>query len=133
MAKVTMTLTGMEGLQRALKTAPDLVQLGASDAVQKTSFAVAQRARALVPVRTGDLKNHIGSASRKTSGRVGVEGGTGKTDPATYWRYVEFGTRYMPARPFFRPAADAETNDYIERLRRVGRDLERDLSSSSLT
>jgi len=131
-AKVTMTLTGMEGLQRALTSAPDLVKVGASDAVQKTAFSVAQRARALVPVRSGALKDHIGWASRSTSGRVGVEGGKGAQDPSHYWRYVEFGTRYMPARPFFRPAADAEADTYVERLRRVGRDLERDFSTSSL-
>jgi phage protein, HK97 gp10 family len=133
MAKVTMSLTGMEGLQRALKTAPDLVKAGAADAVLKTGFAIAQRARALVPVRTGDLKDHIASASRGTSGRVGMgPGGRRKTKPSVYWRYVEFGTRHMPARPFFRPATDAEAIGYVDRLRRVGRDLERDLSASSL-
>jgi HK97 gp10 family phage protein len=135
MAKITMTLTGMEGLQRALTVAPDLVQRGAADAVAKTAFAIAQRARALVPVRTGTLKAAITSASTKTSGRVGVDAraGHGSAKPAVYWRYVEFGARKIPARPFFRPAAEAETNGYLERLRRVGSALERDLSTSSVS
>jgi HK97 gp10 family phage protein len=127
MAKVTMSLTGMEGLQRALKVAPDLVQIGAGDAVLKTAFAIAQRARSLAPVRTGALRNAIAAASRSTSGRVGLD----KALP--YWRFVEFGTVHQRAHPYFRPAAEAESSLYVERLRRVGRDLERDLSTSSLT
>jgi len=128
MAKVTMQLTGMEGLQRALKSAPERVQAGAADAVLKSAFAIAQRARSLAPYRTGALRNAIASASRGTSGRVGLD------NPAVYyWRHVEFGTVKQRAHPFFRPAAEAESSAYVDRLRRVGSDLERDLSSSSLT
>lgn len=127
MAKVTMALEGMDTLQRALKAAPDRVQAGAGDAVLKTAFAIAQRARSLVPVRTGRLRNAIASASRGTSGRVGLDDRS-----LVYWRYVEFGTVHMRAHPYFRPAAEAESALYIERLRIVGRTLERDLSSSSL-
>jgi HK97 gp10 family phage protein len=47
-----------------------------------------------------------------------------------YWRYVEFGTRYMAAQPFFRPAAEEERNAFIQRMRDVGPRLERDLSVS---
>lgn len=126
MAKVTMSLTGMDALQRALKTAPDLVKDLASDAVLKTAFATAQRARALVPVRTGALKAAITSAATATNGRVGLSGG----EAAFYWRFVEFGTRYMPARPFMRPAADAEADDYVARIRDIGPKLERDLATS---
>jgi len=135
MAKVTMSLTGMEGLQRALTTAPELVKLGAADAVLKTSFAIAQRAKALAPVRTGALRKSITVAARGTSGRVGIGqvDVAGSQGPAVYWRFVEFGARNIPPRPFFRPAAEAESNAYIERLQRVGRELERDLSVSSLT
>ena len=130
MAKVTMSLTGMEALQRVLKTAPDAVNELASDAVTKTGFATAQRARALVPVRTGALKAAIASApATKTksgpSGRVGLS-----TREAFYWRFVEFGTVHVPARPFFRPAAEAESTEYVARIRAIGPQLERDLSVS---
>jgi len=127
-AKVTMTLTGMNVLQSALVKAPDQVQVRAGDAVLKTGFAIAQRARTLVPVRTGRLKGAIASATRGTSGRVGLSGGP----EVHYWRYVEFGTRYMPARPFFRPAADAESTGFVDRIRAIGPALERDLSTSRL-
>jgi HK97 gp10 family phage protein len=130
-AKVTMSLTGMDALQRALKTAPDTVQLYAADAVTKTGFAIAQRARALVPVgATGALKRAIASAPASTT-RSGPSGRVGLDSPEVfYWRYVEFGTVRVRARPFFRPAADAEADDYVARIRAIGPALERDLSAS---
>ena len=37
--------------------------------------------------------------------RVGVEGGAKKNEATPYyWRFLEFGTVKMPARPFMRPA-----------------------------
>ena len=135
MATVTMTLDGMAPLQRALKTAPDQVALHAADAVQVSSFAIAQRARSLVPVRSGALKSSITVAARGTIGRVGIGrvdvagGGKGRS-PEVYWRFVEFGTRYHPARPFFRPAAAAEESDYVARIKAIGPKLERDLATS---
>jgi HK97 gp10 family phage protein len=128
-----MTLEGMGPLQRALQAAPAAVQELASDAVTKTGFAIAQRARALVPVRTGALKAAIGSTpARKTAS--GPSGRVGTTTPdAWYWRFVEFGTVRTPARPFFRPAADAEADDYVARIRAIGTQLERDLSVSRFT
>jgi HK97 gp10 family phage protein len=128
-----MTLEGMDALQRALTTAPAAVQELASDAVTKTAFAIAQRARALVPVRTGTLKGAIASApARKTAS--GPSGRVGTTTPdAWYWRFVEFGTVHHGARPFFRPAAEAESDDYVKRIRAIGTQLERDLSVSRFT
>lgn len=116
-----MTLTGMEALQRAIKDAPEAVKVGASDAVAKTSFAIAARARALVPVRTGALKNAIAASSTGLSGKVGL------TDSKRffYWRFVEYGTVHVGARPFFRPAGEAEEQGFIDRIRAVGTRLER--------
>lgn len=55
---------------------------------------VADLARAMVPVETGELRDSI---------VVTDEGVTAGTDHAVY---VEFGTYKMPAEPFMRPAAD---------------------------
>lgn len=119
-----MKLDGFAQLQRALVTAPEVVKTHASSAVATSTFAVAQRARSLVPVATGTLKSSIesGNVVRGLSGRVGV------SSSADYWRYVEFGTRNMPAQPFFRPAAELERAAFIQRMRDIGPRLERDLS-----
>ena len=126
MAKVTMQLEGFEALQRAIKTSPDLVRLHSEDAVSKTSFSTASRATALAPRGpTGRLKGSIKGTSRGLNGRVTI------APEAFYWRYVEYGTVNMTARPFIRPAAEAEGPHYINRMRAIGPKLERNWPTSS--
>jgi len=129
MGSVTIKIEGMEALQRALRQAPDVVRARAADAIQASSFAVAQRARGKVPVDTGKLKAAIGSLARGLNGRVGITDTDMARGPARYWRFVEFGTVRTPAQPFFRPAADEEATPYVNRLRAIGVQLERDFSA----
>lgn len=127
MAKVKLTLEGMERTLKAIHNAPEVAKLHASQAISTSTFAVAQRARALVPVDTGNLKSAIESQSPKVrglTGRVGLAAGAS----ASYWFFVEFGTRFMAAQPFFRPAAEAERNDFVRRMQDIGPKMERDLS-----
>lgn len=123
--KSTMTLQGFEPLQRALKQAPELVREQSADAVKKSTFSTAQRMRALAPRRTGRLKGAIIPTSRGQFGKVlvGAE--------AFYWPFVEYGTERMQAKPFIRPAAEAEGPEYIERIRRIGVNLERSWPSGA--
>ena len=124
-----MKLEGFEVLQRAITSAPVMVKAHASSAVAASSFAVAQRARSLAPLATGTLRANIES-SRVVGGLTGSVGIASKE--AFYWRYVEFGTVNMPARPFFRPAAESESEAFIQRMRAIGSKLERDFSSGRL-
>lgn len=130
MAKVTVTLTGFDALQRALAGAPEAVRDMSSSAIASSAFAIAQRARALVPVASGDLKRAIATSmvARGLTGSVGLS-----TPDTPYWRYVEFGTRFMAARPFFRPAAEMERDSFVQRMRDIGPRLERDLSTGRFT
>lgn len=121
-----MKLEGFERTRKALLSAPEAARVHASSAVAASTFAVAQRARALVPVDTGLLKSAIES-SRTVTGLTGTVGLS--TRDAFYWRFVEFGTRNMAARPFFRPAAEDERNTFIARFQNIGHLIERDLSS----
>lgn len=125
-----MSLEGFGPFQRALAQAPEVVRTHASSAVASSTFAIAQRARALVPVDTGDLQRSITTSTvvRGLTGRIGLS-----TPDTSYWRYVEFGTRFMPARPFFRPAAEMEREGFIQRMRSIGPRLERDLSTGRFT
>lgn len=122
-----MKIEGMEALQRVLVSAPDVVRSKGVDVINVTSFAMAQRAKSLVAVNTGTLKSSIEAKRTVTS----LSGGIGiNTRETFYWRFLEFGTVHMSARPFIRPAAEAEQNAYIERWQALGRNLERDLSVS---
>ncbi len=127
--KVTMTLDGLQALQRAITSAPAVVRTHASSAVAASSFAIAQSARALAPVATGTLRANIIS-SRVVGGLTGSVGLASKE--AFYWRFVEYGTVNAPARPFFRPAAETESGPFIQRMRAIGPRLERDLSAGRL-
>lgn len=64
-------------------------------------------ARQLVPVRTGYLRNTIYAKIREWIATVGAE--------ASYACWVEFGTRYMHARPFLYPAIQ----EHLPRLARI--------------
>jgi len=129
MAKVTSSssLEGFEATRRAFAAAPELVKVAAQDVVAKSAFAVAQRAKALVPVRTGKLKAAIVSASTGLNGRIGVA-----DKSVFYWRFVEFGTVKQSAHPFFRPAAEAESDAFVRAMAAIGPRLERDLSAGRL-
>lgn len=68
----------------------------AAMAVTKETLAsdVADGAKAMVPVDTGQLQDSIQSNAESV------------TVSAPYAAYVEYGTSNMPAEPFLRPAAD---------------------------
>ncbi len=57
---------------------------------------IADDMRRLVPVDTGALRSSIEDTYVDPTGVITVG-----TD---YWRYVEYGTRYMDAQPYIRPA-----------------------------
>lgn len=55
--------------------------------------------------------------------QVGIRGGARKSgDNVFYWRFLEFGTEKMAARPFMRPAleskAEAATDAIVTELNR---------------
>ena len=64
-------------------------------------------ARQLVLVRTGHLQQSIYAEVREWVVQIGAE--------ATYAMFVEFGTRYMQARPYLYPAIQA----YLPQLEEI--------------
>ena len=71
-------------------------------AVQTSVNAVVQEAKAIAPVRTGYMRDHIVGAVE--DGDKTVMGTV--TSEAPYSGFVEFGTVRMDAQPFLRPALD---------------------------
>lgn len=126
-----MRLEGMEALQAAVQRCPNVVADHLVDVITKTSYGVAQRAKATVPVETGALRDAIGYRVRGLVGRVTVEPGvhTSGRRPEKYWWLVEYGTVKTPARPVFRSAAEAESTQIEARLRAIVPNIERDFSA----
>lgn len=71
---------------------------------------------------TGNLINQLGFEPRGP-GRVAI----GVTNAAPYWKYLEFGTRFMEPRPFIRPAIviaeTGMTDAYLRKMRERARQI----------
>lgn len=66
---------------------------------------VADIARGIAPVDTGFLRDHIIARHLGRSSQV--------ESLAPYSGFVEFGTRFMSAQPFLRPAVDQHTREIL--------------------
>lgn len=100
---------------RAAGAIDDAVDAGAAFA----AALVKARARDLVPVRTGRLRDSI-EIERERRAVYAVRAG------APYAGFVEFGTSRMDARPFMRPAVrDTRATALAELSKRAGLALRR--------
>lgn len=85
---------------RQLLTGPD--EAVGKDLLRRT-VKVERRAKQAAPVDTGRLRSSITSRlATDSQGLVGIVGTN-----VSYAIFQEFGTRYMAAQPFLRPALDA--------------------------
>jgi HK97 gp10 family phage protein len=116
-----MTLEGMDALKRAITESPKELKRLSSDAVRQSTWAIADKMRRRVPVNEGTL---LGAIEAKVPVQTGLTANVTINGDAFYWRFLEYGTVKMAARPFARPAAEEESNAYIGRFTDVGRKLE---------
>lgn len=99
MASRTVTVEGLNDTIRTLK------KLGAEVSDLKAAFSrigdkAAAQVRAATPIRTGTLAASVKASKRQNS--VYIYSGGAK---AFYAPFVEFGTKYQPARRFMRNTA----------------------------
>lgn len=64
------------------------------------------------------VKNLSGKQIAKFKGKSGKSGAKNPSDPY-YWRFVEFGTSKMPAKPFMRPAFEQSKNQAANEIIRT--------------
>lgn len=106
----SISLKGMDKLNKGLT---DRMKLEAAMLIVKQNGAeLQQKAMRNAPVRTGNLKRSI---------KLAIEDGglTARCEAtAEYAPYVEWGTRFMEARPFMEPA-------YEQQLRIFKADMEK--------
>ncbi|MQM29598.1 MAG: hypothetical protein CRU78_03230 [Candidatus Accumulibacter phosphatis] len=130
---ITVQLQGVEELKRILARVPDkLRRKGLLKALRVSARLVRDDARLAAPVRqTRKINHRPGTVKRAISirtskfarragdvgvfvsvrplrgarqKRLGAAGANNPNDPY-YWRFLEFGTRKLTARPFLRPAS----------------------------
>lgn len=101
-------LTGMNELLVHLKDAQDLRPI--RDCVTEHGKALQTKAQRNAPVDTGTLKRSI-------TVRYSSDGLTTTVQPTVeYAPYVEWGTRFMNAQPYVKPAFDAEAPKFKKHL-----------------
>ena len=103
-------IIGLQGIKNALEGAPHSIRVAANRVADEEVPKIVERAKEIVPVRTGRLRNSI--YWRKT-GFLGFEVGA----TMSYAGFVEFGTRCMRARPYLRPAMQEKLPGIREALK----------------
>ena len=96
MARVTY----FAAVEEAIRTGPEAERF-----LLRLALQVERAAKRLAPVDTGRLRSSIGHTLRRDAGGLLATVGTS----VEYASYVEFGTRYMRAQPFLRPALSRVT------------------------
>lgn len=139
---VTVEVRGLKELRAALLKLPVKMQGAAIySALNAGAQPIKKDAQARVPVRTGVVKRAIRvSRSKVNKGKDGLtevmvnvkklgrkevrafkaaggKSGANPNDPY-YWRFLEFGTSKMPAKPFLRPAFESNKGRSLEAIRK---------------
>ena len=100
-----------------LPQAAALIRSRIDQATRKAAFDIEGQAKSNCQqkhiVDTGNLMHSINAHGDGAGWRV--------DSPANYSLYIEFGTRYQPARTFLVPAAEYVKPRYIAALKQVGR------------
>jgi len=101
---MSVKFTGISELRAALKKNTDLSAV--KRVVQQNGSELQQKAQRNAPVDTGTLKRSIGLA-------INDGGMTAKVAPtSSYAPYVEWGTRFMDAQPYVKPAFNDQKGQF---------------------
>ena len=141
---ITVKVDGLKELQKALEELPrQIQQKPLRSAVAAGAKVILDEAKNRVPVNTGNLQKSLyryRSRKMSTVGKetylVGVRKGKGvygdtrlnrrlgrvgrkytTQGEAFYWRFIEFGTSKISARPFLRPAFEAGKGDAVNEIK----------------
>jgi HK97 gp10 family phage protein len=103
---------GLNEANRALKQLPEFARGGLQQVMDTTAFQLSRKASSHARRRAGLLQGAITwkSIGRWISALVLID------RAAFYWKFLEYGTVKMEARPFLRPAAESLAADHDRRL-----------------
>ncbi|MEM3731731.1 MAG: HK97 gp10 family phage protein [Candidatus Bathyarchaeia archaeon] len=108
--EIKCDVKGVRRFQAAMRQLDSGLQRHVHRLLASWAADVKGMAKQLVPVRTGRLRSSIYAEVRDWVVRIGAN--------ATYALFVEFGTRYMQARPYLYPAIQA----HLPRLEQIIRE-----------
>jgi HK97 gp10 family phage protein len=105
--EITCDIEGVEEFKQAMQQFNSEMQRHVHRQLATWAADIKALAQQLVPVRTGHLRSSIYAKIQEWVAEIGAE--------ATYALFVEFGTRYMQAQPFFYPAIQ----EHLPRLEQI--------------
>jgi len=105
--EISCYVEGVEEFKAAMGRFDSAMQRHVHRQLASWAADVKALAKQLVPVRSGHLRSSIYAKIREWVAEVGAE--------AAYALFVEFGTRYMRARPYLYPAIQ----EHLPRLERI--------------
>jgi len=105
--EISCAIDGVEEFKAAMERFDSAMQRRVHSQLAKWAADVKALAKQLVPVRTGYLRSSIYAKIREWVVQIGAE--------AAYAFFVEFGTRYMRARPYLYPAIQ----EHLPRLEQI--------------
>lgn len=128
---------GLGALKRAFKALPDITREALLEATEETAEQVRAGAVRRVPVRYGFLRNHIDKMISRRTGvaKVGITKGRETrpdgvvAEPKRYAHLAEFGSIHNAPAHFMLNAAEEERLAYLDRCRKAGQAIERDMAT----
>lgn len=123
MTKATVKVEGLKALQTALQELPKATaQSVMLRVLKKRAQPIAEAAKQLVPVASGELRNSIVVSTKLTRRQLGQHEKAGPNDVEVFVgpgalpqaHLQEFGTFKEPPQPFMRPAWDAEKENTLK-------------------
>lgn len=108
----------IESLYKDLSNAPRVVVEGAKVVIKKVALDIERNAKAIVPVKTGNLKNSIGHSDMRQLSAEHLQVDIGPT--ANYGIYVELGTSRMAPQAFMGPSLDRFSPVFEQAMQQLG-------------
>lgn len=117
-------LEGMEKLQVKLKKNVQMSDV--KRVVRKNGSELQKKAQKNAPVGTPQstgIPGYVGGTLKRSIGLDITDGGmTAEVEPlAEYATYVEYGTRYMNAQPYLKPAFNEQKEKFKQDMRKLAR------------
>lgn len=127
---MSIKVEGLDQLADRLKgLGPDISKKSLAKSVSRGARVVRKKVEQLAPVDTGRLRRsvYVKKMPKQSNGQqqtyiVAVRSGKRyqKTDrDAFYWRFHEFGTEKLPAKPFIRPAFEGSKFEAADKIKEV--------------
>jgi len=105
--EIACDVEGVEEFKAAMQSFDSGMQRHVHRLLASWAADIKALAKQLAPVRTGHLRSSIYAKISEWVAEIGAE--------ATYALFVEFGTRYMQARPYLYPAIQ----EHLSRLEEI--------------